>query len=106
MKAAYDKLHPKGFEIVGISFDQDGFDRAMSEQRTRAQASWKPDAKQSARPVYQQLAPTIFEGYRQTESSGCRVLALVRQLANAMDARIDVRNCEPGAEFRLLIPGR
>jgi thiol-disulfide isomerase/thioredoxin len=23
VKAAYDKLHPKGFEIVGISFDQD-----------------------------------------------------------------------------------
>ena len=23
MKAAYEKLHPQGFEIVGISFDQD-----------------------------------------------------------------------------------
>ena len=28
-------------------------------------------------------------------------LALVRQLAAAMDARVDARNCEPGAEFRV-----
>ena len=42
---------------------------------------------------------------RETVGTGIG-LALVRQLANAMDARIDVRNCEPGAEFRLSIPGR
>ncbi|MFI5111967.1 MAG: alanine--tRNA ligase, partial [Terriglobales bacterium] len=62
----------------GIVFDQDGFDRAMAEQRTRAQASWKGAAKQTANPVYQQLPRSAFEGYRQTESSGCEVLALVR----------------------------
>jgi alanyl-tRNA synthetase len=63
---------------VGIQFDQDGFDRAMAEQRTRAQASWKGAAKQTANPVYQQLPHSAFEGYRQTESSGCEVLALIR----------------------------
>ncbi len=63
---------------VGISFDQDGFDRAMAEQRTRAQASWKGGAKATASPVFQQLSRTVFEGYRQTESSGCEILALVR----------------------------
>ncbi|HET7183843.1 MAG TPA: alanine--tRNA ligase [Terriglobales bacterium] len=63
---------------VGIQFDQDGFDRAMAEQRTRAQASWKGAAKQTANPVYQQLPHSVFEGYRQTESSGCEVLALIR----------------------------
>ena len=31
-------------------------------------------------------------------------LALVRQLAAAMGARVDVRNCEPGAEFRVEFP--
>jgi signal transduction histidine kinase len=41
---------------------------------------------------------------RETVGTGIG-LALVRQLATAMDARIDVRNCEPGAEFRLLLPG-
>jgi signal transduction histidine kinase len=33
-------------------------------------------------------------------------LALVRQLADAMHAGVDVRNCEPGAEFRLRFPAR
>jgi signal transduction histidine kinase len=42
---------------------------------------------------------------RETVGTGIG-LALVRQLAAAMGARIDVRNCEPGAEFRLLVPGR
>jgi signal transduction histidine kinase len=32
-------------------------------------------------------------------------LALVRQLAAAMGARVDARNCEPGAEFRVEFPG-
>jgi signal transduction histidine kinase len=31
-------------------------------------------------------------------------LALVKQLATAMGGRVDVRNCEPGAEFRLSFP--
>jgi len=31
-------------------------------------------------------------------------LALVRQLATAMGARVDLRNCEPGAELRLNFP--
>jgi two-component system, OmpR family, phosphate regulon sensor histidine kinase PhoR len=40
---------------------------------------------------------------RETVGTGIG-LALVRQLAMAMGARVDVRNCEPGAEFRLLFP--
>ncbi len=63
---------------AGIGFDQTGFDRAMSEQRARAQASWKGAAKQTANPAYQKLPPTVFEGYRQTESRGCEILALMR----------------------------
>jgi alanyl-tRNA synthetase len=63
---------------VGIGFDQDGFDSAMTEQRTRAQASWKGGSKQTASPVFHQLPRTAFEGYRQTESSGCEILALLR----------------------------
>jgi alanyl-tRNA synthetase len=61
----------------GIAFDQAGFDRAMEEQKTRARASWKGAAKQTANPVYQQLPKSEFEGYRQTESDGCEVLALL-----------------------------
>jgi len=40
---------------------------------------------------------------RETVGTGIG-LALVRQLAAAMRARVDVRNCEPGAEFRLQFP--
>ncbi len=34
VKAAYEKLHPKGFEIVGISFDQDkdALDKTLKEK--------------------------------------------------------------------------
>ena len=63
---------------AGIAFDQAGFDRAMTEQRARAQASWKGAAKQTANPAYQQLPPTVFEGYRQTESSGAEIIAVMR----------------------------
>jgi alanyl-tRNA synthetase len=63
----------------GISFDSQGFDRAMSEQRERARASWKGGAgKATASPAYRELNKTVFEGYRQTESRNCEVLAIIR----------------------------
>jgi alanyl-tRNA synthetase len=62
----------------GVIFDQAGFDRAMAEQRARARASWKGAAKQTANPSYQQLPKSEFEGYRQTRSENCEVLAIVR----------------------------
>jgi alanyl-tRNA synthetase len=61
----------------GIEFDQAGFDRAMEEQKARARASWKGAAKQAANPVYQQLPKSEFEGYRQTRSQNCEVLAII-----------------------------
>jgi alanyl-tRNA synthetase len=62
----------------GIEFDQAGFDHAMEEQKTRARASWKGAAKQTANPAYQQLPKSEFEGYRQTRSGSCEVLAIIR----------------------------
>jgi alanyl-tRNA synthetase len=61
----------------GIEFDQTGFDAAMDEQRQRARASWKGAGKQTANPAYQQLPKSDFEGYRQTRSDGCEVLAII-----------------------------
>jgi len=61
----------------GIEFDQAGFDAAMDEQRSRARASWKGAAKQTANPAYQQLPKSEFEGYRQTRSDNCEVLAII-----------------------------
>jgi alanyl-tRNA synthetase len=61
----------------GIAFDRAGFDRAMEEQKARARASWKGAAKQTANPAYQSLPKSEFEGYRQTRSDGCEVLAII-----------------------------
>ena len=61
----------------GVAFDQAGFNHAMEEQKSRASASWKGGAKQTANPAYQQLPKSIFEGYRQTRSDGCEVLAII-----------------------------
>ncbi|MGI9104540.1 MAG: alanine--tRNA ligase [Terriglobales bacterium] len=93
---------------LGIAFDQDGFDRAMAEQRTRAQASWKGAAKQTAKPAYskflhdfdsageiigtaktssgkriEMFSPALrwqskFVGYQKTEATGCEILAVIR----------------------------
>jgi alanyl-tRNA synthetase len=62
----------------GLSFDQSGFDAAMGEQRALARASWKGAAKQTANPAYQQLPKSEFEGYRQTRSDHCEVLAIIK----------------------------
>ena len=63
----------------GIEFDRAGFDRAMDEQKARARASWKGAAKQTANPAYQQLPKSEFEGYRQTRSDNCEVLAIIHK---------------------------
>jgi alanyl-tRNA synthetase len=71
----------------GLIFDQTGFDRAMEEQRTRARASWKGAAKQTANPAHQQLPKSIFEGYRQTRSDGCEVLAIIHNGQGAQELK-------------------
>ncbi len=77
---------------AGLEFDQAGFDVAMDEQKTRARASWKGAAKQTANPAYQQLPKSAFEGYRQTRSDGCQVLAIVHNGQGVQE----LRACESG----------
>jgi alanyl-tRNA synthetase len=62
----------------GMVIDRKGFDRAMEDQRSRARASWKGAVKQTANPAYQKLPTSTFEGYRQTRSENCEVLAIIR----------------------------
>ena len=59
----------------------------MDEQKTRARASWKGAAKQTANPAYQQLPKSIFEGYRQTRSDGCEVLAIIHNGQGAQELK-------------------
>src|ERR1700719_3319953 len=72
---------------MGVAFDQAGFDLAMEEQKTRARASWKGGVKQTANPAYQQLPKSLFEGYRQTRSDGCEVLAIIHNGQGARELK-------------------
>ncbi|HET9408238.1 MAG TPA: alanine--tRNA ligase [Candidatus Sulfotelmatobacter sp.] len=86
---------------AGLTFDQAGFDRVMAEQRERARASWKGAAKQTANPVFQELAAgahavhsppkdeaiphpaarllnSEFVGYKQTRADDCKVVAIIK----------------------------
>ena len=80
----------------GIAFDQPGFDRAMQEQRERARASWKGAAKQTANPAYQKLPKSDFEGYRQTRSNGCEILAILHKGQGAQELK-------PGEEGEVIL---
>ena len=80
----------------GILFDAEGFDRAMQEQRERARASWKGTARQTANPAYQQLPKSDFDGYRQTRSYGCEVLAIIHQGQGAQELK-------PGEEGEIIL---
>ena len=80
----------------GVAFDEAGFEAAMNEQRTRARASWKGAAKQTANPAYQQLPKSDFVGYRQTRSENCEVLAIIHNGQGANELK-------PGDEGEIIL---
>ncbi|MBZ5532459.1 MAG: alanine--tRNA ligase [Acidobacteriia bacterium] len=88
---------------AGIDFDMEGFERAMEAQRDRARASWKGGAKQSAAPVYRDLGKTVFDGYRQTESKNCTVLAIVKSAGDQGAATQGVPMLNPGEEGEIVL---
>jgi alanyl-tRNA synthetase len=85
---------------MGFAFDATGFENAMQEQREQARASWKGGSKKAASPIYQSIAEgrflakhkqdlkwgslipantqSLFEGYKQTFSTDCEILAILR----------------------------
>jgi alanyl-tRNA synthetase len=71
----------------GIQFDHEGFESAMQSQRETARASWKGGSKASASPAFRDLPRTVFEGYRQTESRDCEVLAIVKDGVGARELK-------------------
>jgi alanyl-tRNA synthetase len=104
-----------------VRFDGPGFDRAMAEQRERARASWKGGTKHSANPVYSEFLERInvgnnlvrqpagdmaffgepreqstFEGYRQTRSDNCEVLAIIKDGQGAQELK-------PGDEGEVIL---
>ncbi|MHB1699807.1 MAG: alanine--tRNA ligase [Acidobacteriaceae bacterium] len=81
---------------AGIAFDMEGFERAKEEEQARARASWKGGSQKSASPVYRELPKTEFEGYRSLQSSGCKVLALVKD-------GVGVQSLQPGDEAEVVL---
>ncbi len=80
----------------GFNIDYPDYDLALREQRERARASWKGAAKQTANPAYQQLPKSEFEGYRQTRSENCEVLAIIHNGQG-------VRKLEAGEEGEVIL---
>jgi alanyl-tRNA synthetase len=63
-----------------VRVDDQGYEAEMQKQRERARASWKAVEKKIASPLFLKLAEagkTVFDGYAQTTSTNCRVLALI-----------------------------
>jgi alanyl-tRNA synthetase len=69
---------------AGLVFDQDGFERAMEEQRTRARASWKGGAaKEAASPAFAKIAETYKtepDFYFATSAKDARIEAIVTKI--------------------------
>jgi alanyl-tRNA synthetase len=84
------------YRDVGLSFDNESYLRGLEEQKARARASWKGAAKQTANPAYQKLPTSVFEGYRQTRSDGCEVLALLK-------GGQGVQELKPGEEGEVIL---
>ena len=80
----------------GASLDKQGFQQAMAEQKALSRASWKGAAKQTANPAYQQLPESTFEGYRQTRSDNCEVLAIIHNGQGAQQLK-------PGDEGEIIL---
>jgi alanyl-tRNA synthetase len=63
----------------GLEVDMAGFELAMNEQRERARAAGRFEAKgQMPAELASQLKPTVFLGYEALRSDGSKVLGIVR----------------------------
>src|SRR6266581_4916317 len=81
---------------LGVEFDGKGFEDALAAEQTRARASWKGAAKQTANPAYQQLPKSVFQGYLQTRSEDCEVLAIIKNGQG-------VQELKPGEEGEVIL---
>ncbi|MBO0910699.1 MAG: alanine--tRNA ligase [Acidobacteria bacterium] len=80
----------------GLDFDQQGFDESMQEQKLRARASWKGAPKQTSNPRYQELPKSVFDGYLETRSEDCEVLAILKHGEG-------VQELKPGEEGEIIL---
>ncbi len=81
---------------AGVTFDRAGFEEARAAEQSRARASWKGGAKQSASPAYRELPKTSFEGYNTVTAEDCEILAIVQSGAG-------VPRINPGDEAEIVL---
>ena len=91
-------LRPDFIEDIARNFavtiNRSEYEHAMSHQRERARASWKATEKKAAPAVYQELGEgqeTAFDGYTQTISPNCRIVAIVKDGQPLTQANLDDR---------------
>ncbi len=67
-------------EEEDLSVDEKGFFQALEEQRRRARKSWKGDAQQKERQIYEPFSDleVQFVGYGQSEISEAEVLGILK----------------------------
>jgi alanyl-tRNA synthetase len=66
---------------MGFDFDEEGFEKSLEEQRSRAKASWKGASKELASPAYAKIAETFKtekDFYHGTSAKDCRIEAIFR----------------------------
>jgi alanyl-tRNA synthetase len=64
----------------GLKFDEEGFEHAMQEQKTRARASWKGAHKEAASPAFSKIGETFKtekDFYSATSGKDIRVEAII-----------------------------
>ncbi len=83
----------------GVELDMAGFDRAMQNQKEKAQASWKGSGEKTVAPFFKDLIktspPTVFQGYGNTQGEGT-VLAILKE-------NVPVKNASQGDEVEVLL---
>ena len=83
----------------GIQIDRKDYEVQMEIQRNRARASWKGAERKVVAPVYQQVAEKgkiEFDGYAQTASTDCRIVALISKGEAVSEAK-------PGTEIEIVL---
>ncbi len=73
---------------AGHGFDSEGFERAKEAEQARARASWKGGSQKTASPAFRDLPKTVFEGYRQLNSTNSEVLAIVKNGVGVPAAKV------------------
>ena len=75
---------------LGVRFDEQGFEKAMQEQRSKARASWKGTHKEAANPAYAKIAETYKTEpafYYATCAKDCCIDAIITKAGSVRELK-------------------